>query len=69
MESTIFFDIRLVFRGFFVAGCTDGPLEGLYDGVVKTSIYCVVCPGAIHNIHTCIVETHPGTQLLVYLCF
>ena len=20
------------------------------DGVVKTSIYCVVCPGAIHNI-------------------
>lgn len=28
MGSTIFFDIKLVFRGFFVAGYAGGPLEG-----------------------------------------
>ncbi len=31
------------------------------DGVVKTSIYYVACPGAIRGHTTCIVVTHPAT--------
>ncbi len=56
--------------------CTPG--QPFIDGVVKTSIYCDVCPGAIRGHTTGIVETRPGTLLLgvyaslrlpVYLCF
>ncbi len=47
--------------------CTPG--QPFIDGVVKTSIYCDVCPGAIRGHTTGIVETRPGTLLLVDLCF
>ena len=49
-----------------------------YDGVVKTSIYCVVCPVATRGHTTCIVKTRQRTLLLgvyaslslpVCLCF
>ncbi len=43
------------------------------DGVVKTSIYCVVCPVAIREHTTCIVKTRHRTLLLgvyayLYIC-
>ena len=47
--------------------CTPG--QPFIDGVVKTSIYCDVCPGAIRGHTTGIVETRPGTLFLVDLCF
>ncbi len=39
-------------------------LVGTGDGVVKTSIYCVVCLVAIRGHTTCIVKTRHRTLLL-----
>ncbi len=54
-----------------------GRLNEIYvilDGVVKTSIYCVVCPVAIRRHTTCVVKTRHRTLLLgvcatCILCF